>query len=136
DRGVECFLAGGAHISEDLVVEPPSSIKWMSTYGQVSLGAFSYAVSGYFQDTAIGRYTSIGESVQIGRGSHAMDWLSTSPFFYLQERMFNIGDQFAAGPQYFGYLPERPPRGVAPTHTRKIVIGNDVWIGHGAFVMP
>lgn len=137
-KGVECFLASGvAGISEHAVFEPPCSMKWMSTMGRVRLGAFSYAVSGYFQDVSIARYTSIGESVQIGRASHALDWLSTSPFFYLaHEKMFNIGDGFAAAPDYHGFAPDRPPPDRAATHTRPITIGNDVWIGHGAFVMP
>jgi acetyltransferase-like isoleucine patch superfamily enzyme len=137
DRGVECFLNPDAtNISDEAVFEPPCSAKWMSTHGKVSLGAFSYAVSGYFQDVSIGRYTSIGESVQIGRSSHALDWMSTSPFFYLHEKMFQVGNDFAGAAAYHSYSAPPPPDGIAATHTRMITIGNDVWIGHGAFVMP
>jgi acetyltransferase-like isoleucine patch superfamily enzyme len=135
-RGVECFLIPGVHISGDGVFEPPCSMKWMGTFNEVSLGAFSYAVSGYFQDVSIGRYTSIGEAVQIGRAAHSMDWVSTSPFFSLHERMFAIGSEFDVAAAYHEFRPRPPPPGIAATHTRPISIGNDVWIGHGAFVMP
>ena len=100
-RGVECFLNPGAtNVSDEAVFEPPCSMKWMSTQGRVSLGAFSYAVSGYFQDVEIGRYTSIGEAVQIGRSAHALDWMSTSAFFYLHEKMFQLGNDFAEAERY------------------------------------
>ncbi len=60
-RGIECFLNPPAGISDHAVFEPPCSMKWMATLGRVRLGAFSYAVNGYFKDVSIGRYTSIGE---------------------------------------------------------------------------
>ena len=95
-RGVECFLAPGyVNISTDAVFEPPCSIKWMAIENRFRLGAFSYAVSGYFSNVSIGRYTSIGEAVQIGRANHALSWVSTSPFFYEQVPLFDVGDAFA-----------------------------------------
>jgi acetyltransferase-like isoleucine patch superfamily enzyme len=136
DRGVECFLAPGSFVSPDAAFEPPCGMKWMRTTGHVALGAFSYAVSGYFQDVSIGRYTSIGEDVQIGRAAHSTDWASTSPFFSLQEKIFGVGREFAASAAYHDFQPVRPPPGRPPTWTRPIRLGNDVWIGHGAFVMP
>src|SRR5262249_2033378 len=99
------------------------------------LGAFSYAVSGYFSNVTIGRYTSIGEAVQMGRSNHALTWVSTSPFFYEQTRLFDVGDSFAGAAEFHDYRPqvlaEEPPTSPSP-----IVVGNDVWIGHGAFIRP
>ncbi|WP_158746877.1 CatB-related O-acetyltransferase [Acidisphaera sp. L21] len=99
------------------------------------LGAFSYAVSGFFSDVTIGRYTSIGESVQIGRASHALTWVSTSPFFYLREKMFSIGSDFPEQDRYHNYIAPLRPHAMA-TMSKPVVIGNDVYIGHGAMIMP
>lgn len=134
--GIESFHSPGvANISVAAVLEPPCSIKWMQIGNSFHLGAFSYAVSGYFSEVSIGRYTSIGEQVQIGRSNHAMTWVSTSPFFYLREKLFNVGHEFEAADSYHTYsAPSRP--NAQATAFRPITIGNDVWIGHGAFILP
>lgn len=105
----------------------------MSISHSIELGAFSYAVSGFYHGVRIGRYCSFGEQVQIGRHGHPMSWPSTSPFFY--ERYDQI-------------LHIDPPNGIsldpqldfvtssAATEFRRTTIGNDVWIGHGSFIMP
>jgi acetyltransferase-like isoleucine patch superfamily enzyme len=90
------------------------------------LGAFSYAVSGYYYGASIGRYTSIGETVQVGRGSHPVSFASTSPAFYERHtEVFQL-----AFPEASDYQINAPYRSSKPT-----VIGNDVYIGHGAFLM-
>jgi acetyltransferase-like isoleucine patch superfamily enzyme len=135
ESGVESFHHVGANISDRAVFEPPCSIKWMQIEADFTLGAFSYAVSGFYSAVSIGRYVSIGEQVQIGRANHAMTWVSTSPFFYLRETMFNTGAQFLGAPEYHRYA--APVREGAPaTAFKPIKIGNDVWIGHGAFILP
>lgn len=134
-RGVESFHGVNSNISDACVLEPPCSIKWMQIENNFRLGAFSYAVTGYYSEVSIGRYTSIGEQVQIGRSNHAMTWISTSPFFYLRERIFMVGDDFADAPAYHAY--SAPPRPHArSTAFKPVTIGNDVWIGHGAFIKP
>ncbi|MGZ8216553.1 CatB-related O-acetyltransferase [Methylomagnum sp.] len=117
--------------------EPPCSTKWMAIAHSCVLGAFSYAVSGFFFACEIGRYVSIGESVQAGRGDHPTNWLSTSPFQYLpKSEIFDTGTEFEGGEAYaamawLGSKLTRPATVVKP-----IVIGNDVWIGHGAYIRP
>jgi acetyltransferase-like isoleucine patch superfamily enzyme len=134
-KGIESFHAPTARLSDALVLEPPCSIKWMQIENRVSLGAFSYAVRGYFSEVSIGRYTSIGEDVQVGRASHALTWVTTSPFLYLRQKLFDVGDDFAAAEQYHAYLP--PLRaGAKTTEFRHTAIGHDVYIGHGAFISP
>jgi chloramphenicol O-acetyltransferase type B len=134
-RGVETLHGVGVNISSDVILEPPCSLKWMATESQVALGAFSYAVSGFYSAVKIGRYVSIGEQVQVGRSNHAMTWASTSPFFYLREKLFSVGDKFESSENYHSY--KAPDRKVGPaTAFKPIVIGNDVWIGHGAFIRP
>jgi acetyltransferase-like isoleucine patch superfamily enzyme len=134
-KGIECFLGEGTNISDAARLEPPCSLKWMQVLNSVSLGAFSYAVSGFFSEVHIGRYTSIGEDVQIGRSNHAMTWVSTSPFFYLRERVFDVGEDFDGSVEYQQFTPPDFPQAQA-TAFRQTHIGNDVWIGHGAFIMP
>jgi acetyltransferase-like isoleucine patch superfamily enzyme len=136
-RGVECFLMPGVvNISDRATFEPPCSIKWMSIENLLALGAFSYAVSGYFSEVSIGRYSSIGEAVQIGRSNHAMTWMSTSPFFYMSDRLFTVGSDFEGASDYHRYRAPHAPPGTASTQLQRTTIGNDVWIGHGAFIRP
>lgn len=132
-RGVSTLLRPGATLPDNCVFEPPCSLKWMGVQHSLQLGAFSYAVSGFYFACRIGRYCSFGEEVQIGRHPHPMHWVTTSPFLYTP---------------YTGVLDQPLPPGVELTphkdfkrSTRPVVakitnIGNDVWIGHGAFVLP
>lgn len=120
-------LHGGVFdLPVDTVFEPPCSLKWMRVEHSLRLGAFSYAVSGYYFGAAIGRYVSIGEQVQIGRGSHPVRWASTSPVFYQRyEAVLNF-----PVPEAEGYKTDAPYIAARITN-----IGNDVYIGHGAFLV-
>jgi acetyltransferase-like isoleucine patch superfamily enzyme len=133
--GVECLHGPGVPLPSSLTMEPPCSLKWMKIEYNLSLGAFSYAVSGFFFAVSIGRYTSIGESVQLGRGSHPTTWLSTSPAFYHHGPLFNVGQDFEGGAAFASFRPQLP-KGASPTRLKPITIGNDVYIGHGAFILP
>lgn len=134
DRGVECFYAPDTFsLPEHTVFEPPCSLKWMAVFYSLEISSFSYAVSGFFMGTRIGRYVSIGENVQIGRGDHPKNWLSTSPSFYLQEPFFDVGNSFVGAKEFHGHKPLLA--GCAPLPLFKpITIGHDVWIGNGAFI--
>lgn len=133
--GVETLhgTGGGVHLPGALRLEPPCSIKWMQIDHTGELGAFSYAVSGYYFATTIGRYTSIGEEVQIGRQDHPLDWLSTSPFQYLNDKLFSIGDEFPGAAEFHAFRSHLVGK-VPGTVLRPVTIGHDVWIGHGAFI--
>jgi acetyltransferase-like isoleucine patch superfamily enzyme len=135
ERGIESFHHAWAGISDAAVLEPPCSLKWMQIENRFHLGAFSYAVSGYFSEVSIGRYTSIGEQVQAGRANHPLSWVSSSPFFYLREKLFDVGQAFDDAQAYHQYSAPPRPHAVA-TAAKPITIGNDVYIGHGAFIRP
>lgn len=107
----------------------------MNIQYRLRMGAFSYAVSGFYFNVEIGRYVSIGEGVQIGRGNHPTSFLSTSPAFYLREPLFNVGNDFPDADKYHSFSP-RLPEGVHPNYLQTTRLGNDVWIGHGAFIRP
>ena len=131
--GIET-LHGRAPRLPRCVFEPPCSIKWMQIEHSLEMDAFSYAVSGYYFAARIGRYVSIGENVQIGRHNHPLNWASTSPFFYLHDKMFEVGDGFAGSSDYEGFKVRDDVH--SNVRVQPTMIEPDVWIGHGAFVRP
>ncbi len=142
-RGVECFIGDGGHISDSAMFEPPCAMKSMHTQHAFDLGAFSYGVSGFYSEVSVGRYCSFGEEIQVGRGAHPIAWMSTSPLFYAYAgRMFDIGADFEESSEYAQFRPSGPGEiPVRNSHTvndflQRTTIGNDVWIGHGAFILP
>jgi len=105
----------------------------MAVQHSLQLGAFSYAVSGFYFGCRIGRYCSFGEQVQIGRHPHPMHWISTSPFFYWQYKDV-IDQSLPDGIDLNAHADFK--RNGPPVTAKLTVIGNDVWIGHGAFILP
>ena len=132
-RGVESFHGPGAQLPDSAVFEPPCGIKWAQIQHEFAIGAFSYMVSGFYFAVEIGRYCSIGEAVQMGRQDHPTGWLSTSPFQYLNDKLFSVGDDFSSSAEYHGYI-SHLVGSVPGTKLQRTKIGNDVWIGHGAFL--
>jgi len=60
-----------------------------------------------------------------------MTWASTSPAFYLREALFSVGNSFEGASNFH----ENNDVPAEPSTTLKITqIGNDVWIGHGAYI--
>jgi chloramphenicol O-acetyltransferase type B len=134
EAGVECFLAPGHRLPTAAVFEPPCSVKWMAAEVGLTIGAFSYAVSGNYINVIIGRYTSIGEAVQM-RGSHPTGFVSTSPAFYLPQKLFNVGGGFEGSEQY-AVFKAKPRPSAMPPKLQPTRIGNDVYIGHNAYIRP
>jgi acetyltransferase-like isoleucine patch superfamily enzyme len=124
--GVSTLHAGALDLPDDSTFETPCSLKWMRADHSLYVGAFSYAVSGYYFATRIGRYVSIGEDVQVGRGSHPVRWASTSPLFY-QRYQEALDLKLEQATHHYTNSPY-----IAPKDTN---IGNDVYIGHGAFLI-
>lgn len=69
-------------------------------------------------NTDVGSFCSISNNVTIGAEEHPSDWVSTSPVF---QNIKNSGS-----PVRFAHH-ELPP-------SPRTIIGNDVWIGHGATI--
>ncbi len=98
----------------------------LSSRGHVFMGAYSYMNEGGFlrDGSFVGRFCSIGRRVTIGAGMHAMHGLSTHPALARGN-----------GPKYnreqLAQLAVPPRRDL-----RFTVLGNDVWIGDGAVVVP
>ena len=125
EKGITTLGRGQFMLPDNTVLEPPCSLKLMQAVYSLEMGAFSYAESGYYFGVKIGRYTSIGKGVQIGRGSHPITWGSTSPLFYQHHKA--VFDQDLEEAAEFQTL--APPQRAVVT-----AIGNDVRIGHGALV--
>ena len=133
DLGIEAFHGQHARLPADVVLEAPCSIKWMSLEHSLRLGAFSYAVSGFYSRVEMGRYCSVGEDVQIGRQDHHTNWLSTSPFQYLNSPLFDVGAEFNGGDRFNEYR-SHTLGSVPGVEAKRTTIGHDVWIGHGSFL--
>jgi hypothetical protein len=56
--GLETFHGVGAGLNDKITFELPFSIKWMNIHYGLVIGAFSYAVNGFFFHVSISRYTS------------------------------------------------------------------------------
>lgn len=65
-------------------------------------------------ETKIGKFCSIAQNVIIGAGEHPLNYLSTSPFFYLETLGFR--------------------KGCKETYLKPVQVGNDVWIGDNVFI--
>lgn len=127
ERGISILRVPPIGYPGDCIFEPPCSLKWMDIQYRSRVGAFSYAVSGYYFNVEIGRYVSIGEEVQIGRGSHPIHWASTSPVFYGPHQDV-VDFTIEAARDYKTDTPY--------IHPKPAIIGNDVYIGHRALIMP
>jgi len=85
----------------------------------VSISDFSYiSINSFVLDTEIGKFCSIGSSFICAPGEHPTNWLSTSPAFYLDPKLYPFS--FSDCSQFESRL--------------KTTIGHDVWIGSRVFI--
>lgn len=96
----------------------PTARRIMLIYHEVEIGFYSYGAFNPMNirpGVKIGRYCSFGREVMIFDANHPVKFCSTHPYFY--------------EPKY-GYVRE-----LLTTQIKK-EIGNDVWIGHRAMILP
>jgi virginiamycin A acetyltransferase len=88
-------------------------------YHDVEIGLYSYGscfdLGCITAGTKIGRYCSFADGACVFNRNHPITFKSTHPFFFNTE---------------FGYVKKE----IIPV--REIVIGNDVWIGRNAMILP
>lgn len=109
-------LRGSAVI--DSTIDPTAKVESGSTIVRSRFGRHSFC--GYdctIIDCQVGAFCSIAGNVAIGGSMHPMEFVSTSPVFL--DHKDSVTAKFAR----FHYR-----------STRETIIGNDVWIGQGAFV--
>lgn len=87
------------------------------------LGDYSYLGPGCMvADAQIGRFCAIAAQVRIGAPNHPLDRPSQHRFTYC--------------PEYYTATAERDHSFFKQRRDDRVVIGNDVWIGHAVIVMP
>jgi phosphonate metabolism protein (transferase hexapeptide repeat family) len=88
-----------------------------------SIGDYSYLGEHCeVADAVIGKFTAIANMVRIGAPNHPMDRPSQHRFSYV--------------PEYYEAAAVRDAAFFAGRRSDRVVIGNDVWIGHAVIVLP
>ena len=87
----------------------------------VQLGSFSYVANGArITHATIGKFCSVGPNCKIGVGIHpSRTFVSTHPAFYSPKN--EAGTTFVAASAYIDF--------------KRIIVGNDVWVGESAIIM-
>jgi phosphonate metabolism protein (transferase hexapeptide repeat family) len=90
---------------------------------EVTLGDYSYVVNDSdIAYASIGKFTSIAAMTRINPGNHPMQRASQSHFTYRASAYFDRAEDEA---EFFAWR-----------RSHHVTIGHDVWIGHGAIVLP
>ena len=94
-----------------------------TTIEYTELGDYSYLGPGCMvADARIGRFCAIAAQVRIGAPNHPLDRPAQHRFTYC--------------PEYYSADAERDHAFFRERRADRVVIGNDVWIGHAVIVMP
>ena len=104
----------------DCEIDSTSKIGSASNCIRVKMGKYSYA--GYYNsmcDVNIGSFCSIASYCSIGGGNHSIYSVSSSPVFFKGRNILR---------KNFSEIENEP--------SEIVNIGNDVWIGEGAFIKP
>lgn len=107
----------------DTVIGAYTRIYAHSVLNEVSVGDYSYC-AGYNQIdyTTIGKFCSIASFVRINPGNHPTYLRSAQHHFTYRSSVYGFGEDDEA---FFDWR-----------RSKQVVIGNDVWIGHNASIMP
>jgi phosphonate metabolism protein (transferase hexapeptide repeat family) len=90
---------------------------------ETDFGDYSYcAGDNQIIYTSIGRFCSIASSVRINPGNHPMDRVTQHHMTYRRAQ--------------YGFAPHDDDGFFAWRRIHRCVLGHDVWIGHGAIVLP
>lgn len=99
---------------KNCIISPHSKVYPFSFISNSIIDDFTYiSYNCKINNTTVGKFCSIAQSVKMGLGKHPIDYLSSSPIFYAPKNplLLKISDS-----QKFDEF--------AP-----IIVGNDVWIG-------
>ncbi|MEY8762798.1 MULTISPECIES: chloramphenicol acetyltransferase [Clostridium] len=95
----------------------------LNFYENVILGDYSYTGQFCFlQNTEVGKFVNIAAMVRIGPTNHPMERPTLHHFTYRRK--------------IYGFDEKDDEEFFRRRESKKVYIGNDVWIGHGAIVMP
>ncbi|WP_066801867.1 CatB-related O-acetyltransferase [Moraxella oblonga] len=125
-------LRGVSNLHSQSYLEPPFVFAGnIAPTHYLSIGAFSYTQGGSFVNSEIGRYCSFAEEIVVGATKHPTDWLSTAPFQYREDPWgwFSYAKSHQLTTKYKRAI-------LSFDNSPKTIIGNDVWIGRKAIIMP
>jgi phosphonate metabolism protein (transferase hexapeptide repeat family) len=107
----------------DTVLGAYTHVYTHSVLNEVVMGDYSYC-SGYnqFDYTSIGKFCSIASFVRINPGNHPTFARVAQHHFTYRSAFYGFGEDDA---EFFDWRRAKP-----------VTIGNDVWIGHNASIMP
>lgn len=131
DRGLKLYgLSNTSRLTKGSFVEAPTSLLSTVTPGAfLEVGAFCNLSGGALNNIRVGRYCSMAHGVVTGSHEHPTDWLTTSRMSYYPE--VNGWDKLMLGDEAQElHSKKRPFASSCPIST----LGNDVWIGQGAFI--
>lgn len=121
-------------LSEEPTIDPTARVRdsqlgaWTAvgartTIAETVMGDYSYVVSDssiiYAQ---IGKFCSIAAQTRINPGNHPM-WRAALHHFSYRSVSYQLGDD--DDEEFFAWR-----------RSHRVVLGDDVWIGHGAIVLP
>lgn len=115
-------------ITRDCTIDSTSTLgRYVRLYGRnvinnSTVGDFTYFMPGSMATySIIGKYCSVAENVRIGATNHNYKFVTTHPLLFDQSYKF-----------------VQPPSVDSVLHlsSKIVTIGNDVWIGHGAIILP
>lgn len=85
------------------------------------IGKYTYVSANTdIENTEIGKYCSIADHCRIGMATHTMENLSTSPLFTQKNNACRVSWS---------------PKDVNDNISRRVLIGNDVWVGSHALIL-
>ncbi|HEY4200430.1 MAG TPA: DapH/DapD/GlmU-related protein [Devosiaceae bacterium] len=120
--GLEPSVHPTATIRES-VLGPYTEVGARTSIAETKFGDYSYIVhDGSIIYATVGKFCSIAAFVRINPGNHAM-WRASQHHYSYRSRQygFDLGDDL----EFFQWRRDH-----------HVSIGNDVWIGHGAVIMP
>ncbi|RDJ20757.1 chloramphenicol acetyltransferase [Bosea caraganae] len=124
----------GKKLGLDPVIDPTAKVRQATlgryteigartSFAESTLGDYSYVVNDAdVIYTTIGKFCSIAAHTRINPGNHPMLRASQSHFSYRASAYFDDAEDDA---EFFAWRRSTP-----------VTIGHDVWIGHGAIILP
>lgn len=108
-------------INKDSIIQKNVHILSSCIMNNTTIQSYSYiGRNSLIQNAEVGKFCSIANDVFIGLGSHPIEYFSTSPLFYKKENTLNI---------------QLVEKDLQFEEYKKIIIGNDVWIGARAIIL-
>ena len=120
--GLEPRIDPTARVNKS-VLGPYTSIGPRTSLGETTFGDYSYVVNDCsIMYAEIGKFCSIAAQTRINPGNHPMWRAALHHFTY---RSTSYGFSVEDDHEFFDWR-----------RAHKVVLGNDVWIGHGSVILP